>query len=75
MRDGNHPRGVFPSPSGCDEYIVICVHERRIPRARLGEWTGRLTGLRDHGEKSRSSLLGCRTSGRRHGAMVRLLLH
>ena len=51
LRDGNLPRGVFPSPGACDEYIPIYAHERRIPRSQLGEWTGRLTGLRDHGEK------------------------
>ncbi|KAK1758676.1 hypothetical protein QBC47DRAFT_375453 [Echria macrotheca] len=51
IRDGNLPRGVFPSPGACDEYIPIYAHERRVPRAQLGEWTGRLTGLRDEGEK------------------------
>ena len=51
LQDGNLPRGVFPSPGGCDEYIPIFMHERRVPRAQLGEWTGRLTGLRDGGEK------------------------
>ncbi|KAL1865644.1 hypothetical protein VTK73DRAFT_5118 [Phialemonium thermophilum] len=45
------PRAVFPSPGGSDEYIPIYLHERRVPRAQLGEWTGRLTGLRDEGEK------------------------
>ncbi|KAJ9155498.1 Nudix hydrolase 14, chloroplastic [Pleurostoma richardsiae] len=45
------PRGVYPSPGGCDEYIPIYVHERRVPREQLAEWTGKLTGLRDEGEK------------------------
>jgi hypothetical protein len=27
------------------------MHERRVPRAQLGEWEGKLTGLREHGEK------------------------
>ncbi|KAL2016179.1 hypothetical protein VTK56DRAFT_4097 [Thermocarpiscus australiensis] len=45
------PRAVYPSPGACDEYIPIYMHERRVPRAQLGEWTGRLTGLREHGEK------------------------
>lgn len=44
-------RAVYPSPGGCDEFIPVYYHERRVPRAQLGEWTGRLTGLRDHGEK------------------------
>ncbi|KAK0656267.1 hypothetical protein B0T16DRAFT_315469 [Cercophora newfieldiana] len=51
LHDGNLPRGVFPSPGACDEYIPIYAHERRVPRAQLGEWTGRLTGLRDEGER------------------------
>ncbi|KAI9743390.1 MAG: hypothetical protein M1818_003236 [Claussenomyces sp. TS43310] len=45
------PRAVFPSAGGCDEYIPIFMHTRRVPRSQLKEWTGRLTGLRDHGEK------------------------
>jgi len=27
------------------------LHEKRVPRAQLKEWTGKLTGLRDEGEK------------------------
>jgi 8-oxo-dGTP pyrophosphatase MutT (NUDIX family) len=45
------PRAMYPSAGGCDEYIPIYMHERRVPRAQLGEWTGKLTGLREHGEK------------------------
>jgi ADP-sugar diphosphatase len=51
LRDGNLPCGVFPSPGACDEFIPIFAHERRVPRAQLGEWTGKLTGLREEGEK------------------------
>ncbi|KAK5656381.1 hypothetical protein OQA88_4762 [Cercophora sp. LCS_1] len=49
--DGNLPRGVYPSPGGCDEYIPIYACEKRVKRGTLGEWTGRLTGLRGEGEK------------------------
>jgi 8-oxo-dGTP pyrophosphatase MutT (NUDIX family) len=49
--DGTLPNAVYPSPGGCDEYIPIYMHERRVPKEQLGEWTGRLTGLREHGEK------------------------
>ena len=45
------PRAMFPSAGGCDEFIPIFLHERRVPRGQLAEWTGRLTGLRDEGEK------------------------
>ncbi|KAI1309674.1 hypothetical protein F5Y03DRAFT_383091 [Xylaria venustula] len=45
------PSAMYPSAGGCDEYIPIYMHERRVPRDTLEEWTGKLTGLRDHGEK------------------------
>ncbi|KAE9365249.1 hypothetical protein N431DRAFT_446928 [Stipitochalara longipes BDJ] len=45
------PRAMFPSAGGCDEFIPIFLHEKRIPRQQLAEWTGKLTGLRDEGEK------------------------
>ncbi|KAH8721844.1 NUDIX domain-containing protein [Ilyonectria robusta] len=44
-------KAMFPSAGGCDEHITIFSHERRIPRDQLQEWSGRLTGLRSHGEK------------------------
>ncbi|KAM7205231.1 Nudix hydrolase [Rhypophila sp. PSN 637] len=50
-KDEKLPKGVYMSPGACDEYIPIFMHERRVPRSQLGEWTGRLTGLRDEGEK------------------------
>ncbi|GJN69484.1 hypothetical protein PCL_02045 [Purpureocillium lilacinum] len=45
------PQAMYPSAGGCDEHITIYSYERRIPRDQLREWSGRLTGLRDHGEK------------------------
>ncbi|KAI1436403.1 hypothetical protein GGR50DRAFT_686446 [Xylaria sp. CBS 124048] len=45
------PSAIYPSVGGCDEYIPIYMHERRVPRDTLAAWTGKLTGLRDHGEK------------------------
>ncbi|KAI1352657.1 hypothetical protein F5Y01DRAFT_303840 [Xylaria sp. FL0043] len=45
------PSATYPSAGGCDEYIPMYMHERRVPRDTLKEWTGKLTGLRDHGEK------------------------
>ncbi|KAI9790957.1 MAG: hypothetical protein M1833_001731 [Piccolia ochrophora] len=44
-------RGVYPSPGGCDEYVPIFLHQRRVPREQLKEWQGKLTGLRAEGEK------------------------
>ena len=45
------PRAIFLSCGGCDEYIPIFLHEKRILREQLKEWTGKLTGLRSEGEK------------------------
>lgn len=47
----NLAQAMFPSAGGCDEFITIYSHERRIPRDQLREWEGRLTGQRSHGEK------------------------
>ncbi|TVY90063.1 Nudix hydrolase 14-like protein [Lachnellula willkommii] len=49
--DEGLPRAMYPSAGGCDECIPLFLHEKRVPRATLSEWTGRLTGLRDEGEK------------------------
>ena len=44
-------QGVYPSAGGCDEFIPIFLWQKRIPRGQMKEWQGKLTGLRDHGEK------------------------
>lgn len=44
-------RGVYPSPGGCDEFVPLFLHQMRVPRSQLKEWQGKLTGLREHGEK------------------------
>lgn len=44
-------RAMYPSAGGCDEFITIYSHERRVPRGQLKEWSGKFTGLRSHGEK------------------------
>lgn len=49
--DEGLPQATYPSVGGCDEYIPIYMAEKRVPRAQLGVWTGKLTGLRDEGEK------------------------
>ena len=43
--------GVYPSPGGCDEFIPIFLWQKQISRSQMQEWQGKLTGLRDHGEK------------------------
>jgi len=44
-------QGVYPSPGGCDEFVPLFLWQKRIPRGQMKEWQGKLTGLRDHGEK------------------------
>ncbi|KAL9595010.1 MAG: hypothetical protein Q9219_006709, partial [cf. Caloplaca sp. 3 TL-2023] len=44
-------RAVYPSPGGCDEFIPIFLWQKQVPREQLKEWQGKLTGLREHGEK------------------------
>lgn len=42
---------MFPSAGGCDEHVTLYSYERKVSRSELQSWSGRLTGLRDHGEK------------------------
>ena len=44
-------RAMYPSPGGSDEFVPLFFHQKRVPRDQLKEWQGKLTGLRDHGEK------------------------
>ena len=44
-------RAIYPSPGGSDEFIPIFLWQKRVPRDTLREWQGKLTGLREHGEK------------------------
>ena len=44
-------QGVYPSPGGCDEFVPIFLWQKRIPREQMKDWQGKLTGVRDHGEK------------------------
>lgn len=45
------PKAMFPSAGGSDEHIPIFMHMKRVPRKSLDEWSGKLTGLREDGEK------------------------
>ena len=44
------PRGVYPSPGGCDEFIRFMFHERTVTREELDAMRGKATGLREEGE-------------------------
>lgn len=42
---------MYPSAGGCDEFISLFLCEKRVPREQLDGFKGKLTGLREHGEK------------------------
>lgn len=42
---------VYPSPGGSDEFIPLFLCQKRMPRGQIEALKGRLTGLREHGEK------------------------
>jgi len=44
-------KAVYPSPGGSDEFIPLFLCQKRMPRNEIEELQGKLTGLRDHGEK------------------------
>ena len=45
------PKGMYSTPGGCDEFIPLFLYQKRILRSELQEFQGKLTGLRDEGEK------------------------
>lgn len=44
-------RGMYPSPGGCDEDIHLFAYCKEVNRDELETFNGRLTGLREEGEK------------------------
>ncbi|KAL2818430.1 hypothetical protein BDW59DRAFT_175169 [Aspergillus cavernicola] len=44
-------QGVYPSPGGSDEFIPLFLCNKRMPRKDIEALQGKLTGLRQHGEK------------------------
>jgi ADP-sugar diphosphatase len=51
------PRAMWPSAGGCDEQIQLFLHEQRVSQERLDELKGKMTGLRDEGEKIKLKLV------------------
>jgi ADP-sugar diphosphatase len=43
--------GIYPSPGACDEFIPLFLTRQKLGRAKIESMKGRLTGLREHGEK------------------------
>ncbi|OJJ48292.1 hypothetical protein ASPZODRAFT_62638 [Penicilliopsis zonata CBS 506.65] len=52
-RDGEQElqKAIYPSPGGSDEFIPLFLCQKKMPRKEIEALQGRLTGLRDHGEK------------------------
>lgn len=44
-------KGIYPSPGGCDEFIPIFISRKKMPKKEIEALKGKLTGLREHGEK------------------------
>ena len=44
-------KAVYPSAGGSDEFIPLFLCQKRMPRAEIEELQGKLSGLREHGEK------------------------
>lgn len=42
---------IYPSPGGSDEFIPLFLSRKTMPRSEIEKMQGKLTGLRDHGEK------------------------
>ncbi|RAH81840.1 hypothetical protein BO86DRAFT_419075 [Aspergillus japonicus CBS 114.51] len=44
-------KAMYPSAGGSDEFIPLFLCQKRMPRKEIDSLQGRLTGLRQHGEK------------------------
>lgn len=42
---------IYPSPGGSDEFIPLFLARKTMSMSQINELQGKLTGLRDHGEK------------------------
>ena len=46
------PPAVYTSPGGQDEHMALFLYQKEVPRDKLfQDWAGKLTGVREHGEK------------------------
>eukprot|EP01052_Picozoa_sp_SAG31_P004647 SAG31_NODE_195_length_20708_cov_9.627638_1_plen_665_part_00 len=50
-------RGVIPSAGGCDEWIHLFVHRKRVKREYINRLQGKLTGKLDEGEMIKLDLV------------------
>ena len=71
--DEHLQQGVYPSPGGCDEFVPIFLWQKRVPREQLKQWQGKLTGLRDQGEKIKLMLCPLEKVWKRGGRDAKVL--
>ncbi|KAJ1972490.1 hypothetical protein H4R35_004645 [Dimargaris xerosporica] len=46
----DQPSGIYMSPGGCDEFMRVLLCRKTMPRHKIAELRGQLTGLRKEGE-------------------------
>jgi ADP-sugar diphosphatase len=56
INEGSHgeeqvQQAMYPSPGACDEFIPLFLARKKMARATIEAMKGKLTGLREHGEK------------------------
>lgn len=52
IRDKSTPlKGMYPSAGGCDEFIRLMLHEKKVTQDELESLQGKLTGCAEEGEK------------------------
>lgn len=47
----NLQQAIYPSPGGSDEFIPLFLCQKRMPQKEIEKLQGKLTGLRDEGER------------------------
>jgi ADP-sugar diphosphatase len=77
--DGLLGTGFYPSPGACDEHMAVFLCQKTVLRKDLKNWQGRLTGLREEGEKITLKLVPLndiwRVAARDGKALVAVLLY
>lgn len=51
LEESHLQQAIYPSPGGCDEFMPIFLARKKMSREEIGDLQGKLTGLRNHGEK------------------------
>ena len=57
MAFGPSCSGVYPSAGGCDEFLRLFLYRTRLPRAKIDELQGKLTGVLAEGERIKLKII------------------